>query len=82
MHEWSKTIGMSARTHWQQFRTSFAPRRVVATWTQKKRTRRLIVEVAPLSGWRRTRHEAQTRREAGALAAHLGLEEAEVTVHS
>ena len=52
--------------------------RVVATWSQTRRSRRLDVEVAPLSGWRKTKHAASVRREARAVAAHLGLEDAEV----
>jgi len=54
--------------------------RVVATWTHTKRAKRLDVEITPLSGWRKTKHGAATRREAKTVARHLGLEAAEVCV--
>jgi hypothetical protein len=54
--------------------------RAVATWTQTKRGRRLAVEVEPLSAWRKTRHAAGVKREAAEVAAHLGLEGADVTL--
>jgi hypothetical protein len=54
--------------------------RVVATWSHEQKKRRLVVEVKPLSAWRKTGHAAGARREAGAIAAHLGLEGAEVTI--
>ncbi len=53
--------------------------RVVATWSQSKRRRRLGVEVEPLSLWNVKNHTAQLRREAEAVAAHLELEGADVT---
>lgn len=53
--------------------------RVVATWKQKKRARRLDVEVHPLGGWTK-RLEAGVRRDAAAVAGHHGLPEANVTV--
>ena len=53
--------------------------RVVATWSQKKRGRKLSVEVVPLGRWNARKHAAQVRREASALAAHLDLDGAEVT---
>lgn len=53
--------------------------RVVATWKQKALTRLLRVTVEPLSGWRQA-HLPGVRREAADVAAHLGLEETEVTV--
>ncbi len=55
--------------------------RVVATWTQKKTRRgRLVVEVQPLSRWQTSKHAAQVRREAKAVAAHLDLDDADVTI--
>lgn len=54
--------------------------RIVATWTQKQRRRRLDVEVVPLSGWRRTKHAPEVKREARAIADHLGLEGVDVSV--
>ena len=48
--------------------------RVVATWSHKKRGKRLEVSVQPLGSWRASRHAKQTEREAHELAAHLGLE--------
>ena len=55
--------------------------RVVATWTQKNVQRgRLIVEVQPLSRWQTSKHAAQVRSEARAVAAHLALDDADVTI--
>lgn len=54
--------------------------RVVATWAQKKRRGGLAVTVTPLSGWRKTRHLAGARREARAVAEHLGLKAAELSL--
>ena len=54
--------------------------RVVATWSYAPRRGRLVVELKPLSRWRRTKHAAQTRREADAVAAHLGLDGADVSI--
>lgn len=53
--------------------------RVVAIWSQKARARALDVSVEPLSGWRPA-HAAGVRREAKAVASHLGLGAAEVTI--
>lgn len=52
----------------------------MATWTQTKRGRRLAVEAKPLGRWRATKHAACLRREANAVARHLGLEAADVTI--
>jgi hypothetical protein len=54
--------------------------RVVATWSHQVRRTGVTVEVAPLSGWSPRKHLSQVRREAAALAAHLGLADAEVKV--
>ena len=54
--------------------------RVVATWTHKQQRGRLAVEVQPLSRWQASKHAAQVRREARAVAAHLELDDAEVTI--
>jgi len=56
--------------------------RIVATWSHTKRRGRLAVEVEPMSRWSATRHAPQLRREAGAVAVHLGLDGADVTVAS
>jgi len=52
--------------------------RAVATWSHKATRRKVTVEVEALSGWRRKTHEPAVRKEAAALAAHLGLDGAEV----
>ncbi len=52
--------------------------RIVATWSQKRRARRLDVTIHPLSGWKAGRHLAAVRREARAVAAHYELPEAQV----
>ncbi len=54
--------------------------RVVATWSHSQRRGRLVVEVRPLSRWSPTKHAAGVRREADAVAAHLELGGADVTV--
>jgi hypothetical protein len=53
--------------------------RIVANWTQKVKRKRLVVDVEPLSRWRKTKHAAGVKREAQAVAAHLELEGADVT---
>ena len=52
--------------------------RAVATWSQRKRSRRIEIEISPLSGWRKSKHLAPVRREANALAVHLGVESAAI----
>lgn len=52
--------------------------RVVATWSQSEKRGRLVAEVHPLSGWRKSAHLPGVRREAKAIAAHLELSGAEV----
>lgn len=54
--------------------------RVVATWSHKPLSKRVRVEVQPLSGWRKGKHLSGVKREAKAFARHLGRAEAEVTV--
>jgi len=54
--------------------------RVVATWTHKQQRGRLAVEVQPLSRWQASKHAAQVRREARAVAAHLELDDSCVTI--
>ena len=54
--------------------------RAVATWTQSAKRSRVVVEVAPLSPWSKTKHASQVRREARAVAAHLELEHVEVNL--
>jgi hypothetical protein len=54
--------------------------RVVATWKQAKRSRSVSVEVTPLGGWRERVHAAGVRREAQALAEHLGYQEGRVAI--
>jgi len=60
--------------------TVLARGRVVATWSQKQKAKRLEVVVEPLRGWRASKHLAGVRREAKGVAAHLGLPEAVVAV--
>jgi hypothetical protein len=54
--------------------------RIVATWRQTQTAGRLLIRVEPLAGWRTARHAAGVRREARAVARHLGLEAVDVTV--
>lgn len=54
--------------------------RFVAVWTQKKMARRVRVEIEPLSGWKTSAHAPGVRREARALAMHLGVADAEVVM--
>ncbi len=54
--------------------------RVVATWTHKQQRGRLVVEVQPLSRWQASKHAAQVRREAKAVAAHLELDDTDVII--
>ncbi len=54
--------------------------RVVATWSHKVKRGCLEVVVEQLSRWRKSRHATQVNREAKAVARHLGLEHAEVTI--
>lgn len=60
--------------------TVVARGRIVAVWSSKPRAKRLDVQVEPLSGWRERSHAAAVRREAEAVAAHLGLPGANVTI--
>ncbi len=52
--------------------------RIVATWKHSIKRKRLVVELVPLSGWRKTQHAAGVNREAAAVSAHLGLTGADV----
>lgn len=54
--------------------------RIVATWTQKATRKKLTVQVTPLSGWRKTKHQKEVQREAEAIADHLELPEVELKV--
>ncbi len=54
--------------------------RVVATWSHSQRRGRLVVEVRPLSRWSPAKHAVGVRQEADAVAAHLELDGADVTV--
>ncbi len=54
--------------------------RIVATWSYSKRRGRLAVEVEPMSRWSATKHAAGVRREAVAVAEHLGLDGADVAI--
>ena len=60
--------------------TVLARGRIVATWKHKQTARRLEIQVQPLSGWRKGKHEAGVRRETKAVARHLGLETLDVTI--
>lgn len=48
--------------------------RVVATWSHRQRGRSLAVEIRPLGGWKVRLHLKEVEREAGDLAAHLGID--------
>ena len=54
--------------------------RVVGIWTQKKRAKHVALAVEPLSAWSAKKHGAAVKREAHALAEHLGVPEARVTL--
>jgi hypothetical protein len=54
--------------------------RVVATWTQKATRKKLTVQIEPLSGWRKTKHQQGAMREAESVAAHLEVSEVELHV--
>ena len=54
--------------------------RVVATWSHSQKKRRLAVEIQPLSAWRKSRHIAGVHTEAKAIADHLELDGADVTI--
>ncbi|MDX1502225.1 MAG: crosslink repair DNA glycosylase YcaQ family protein [Thermoanaerobaculia bacterium] len=53
--------------------------RIVATWAYRSTTRKVVLSVSPLSGWRAA-HRQAVESEARALAAHLELDQAEVDV--
>lgn len=55
--------------------TVLARGRIVAVWTQKKRRKALDVNLETLSGWK-PEYRLQVEKEAGAIAAHMGLEAA------
>ena len=52
--------------------------RFVGVWSQSRKRRHLEINVTPQSGWRTRRHLPSVRREARAVAAHLGLEDSSV----
>ena len=54
--------------------------RIVATWVQHRRSKRLAVEVEPLGRWRSREHRSAVEGEAQAVAAHLGLDGADVSI--
>ena len=60
--------------------TVLARGRIVATWKHKQTARGLEVEVQPLSAWRKGKHEAGVRRDAKAMAQHLGLEGLDISI--
>lgn len=59
--------------------TFLARGRIVATWTHKTTSRKLVVRIQPLSSWRDECLEP-ARSEAVALARHLALEETETEI--
>ena len=71
---WRKAAVVAAVALWRG--------RAVANWSHSVKGKRLRVQVEPLSGWRQSKHAAGLRREAKAVAAHLGLEGAEVAIDS
>ena len=62
--------------------TVLARGRIVATWKHTRMTKGLRIEVQPLRGWRTARHAAGVRREAKAVARHLGLPAVDVTIEA
>ena len=48
--------------------------RVVGIWTHRVKGKKLTVEVEPLSGWKKSRHEAAVKRELKTIAAHFGVQ--------
>lgn len=52
----------------------------VATWAHKARAKQVDVTLTPLSGWRKSKHLASATRAAQRFAAHLGRDEALITV--
>jgi len=60
--------------------TVIARGRVVACWSHEVKRGGLEVAVEPLAAWRASKHLAGVKREARAVAAHLGLETASVSV--
>ncbi len=53
--------------------------RVVATWSHKAKRKSVAIEVEPLGGWTASMRSA-VESEARAVAHHLGVEQAVVTV--
>lgn len=47
--------------------------RVVGIWKHKAQGKKLKVEIEPLSGWKKSRHEAASKRELKSVAAHLEI---------
>jgi len=62
--------------------TVIARGRVVACWAHEVKRGDLEVAVEPLSPWRASKHLAGVKREAKAVAAHLGLKAANVSVRA
>ena len=62
--------------------TVLARGRIVATWKHTQTTSRLRIQVHPIRGWRNATHAAGVRREAKAVARHLGLEAVDVTIEA
>ena len=62
--------------------TVLARGRIVATWKHTRTTNRLRIEVQPLRGWRNATHAGGVRREAKAVARHLGLKAVDVTIEA
>ncbi len=55
--------------------------RPVATWSYKATSKILRITINPLSSWREKRHAGGARREARAVATHLGLPQTEVSIN-
>ena len=78
------TRGATRATPWRKSAfvaaTVLARGRIVATWSQTAGKQRLEVAVEPLSRWSEAEHLPGVEREAQAVAAHLGLQGADVTI--
>jgi hypothetical protein len=53
--------------------TIFDRGRVVGIWKHKVQGKKFHAEIEPLSGWKKSRHEAAVKRELKAVATHLNL---------
>lgn len=81
---WTVPVDAEAKAIWKKA-AMLAPivvarGRAVATWSHKVKRKGLEVSVEPLSGWRKSKHAADVRRDAAELAAHLELPGVQVSL--